>query len=1231
METENHNHDENESVPSEEIEITGGDNLGEEFTVEESQNELERIEKLEQEKKKFLEEIQNKKDEEADDKDESNPGARLKYMLKQAELFAHFVLSRNEKTKAKKPAAKKKRGHHDEKDEDESLMQAEKDEFETGGDSVTRLQVQPSCLRGGQLKNHQMIGLNWLINLYENGINGILADEMGLGKTIQTIALVAFLREFKKVNGPHLIIGPKSTLGNWFREFQKWLPQVKVLKLVATKEEREDILANHLKPGKFEVCLASYEGINKCKTQLKKFNWKYIIIDEAHKIKNEESVLSKNLRDLNTHYKLLLTGTPLQNNMHELWSLLNFILPDLFASSELFDSWFEITSSTKATAENAASMEETNIEFVNQLHKILKPFLLRRTKDEAAGDLPPKKEVHLFVGLSEMQVNLYKTVLSKKTVTDDKKFYLNVLMQLRKVCNHPYLFDGVEDESLPELGAHIINASGKMIILDKLLQKLTKGKHQVLIFSQMTRVLDILEDYCRFRQYKYCRIDGDTDMDSRDRQIVDFTSPDSDKFVFLLSTRAGGLGINLATADTVILYDSDWNPQVDLQAMDRAHRIGQKNPVMVYRMITENTVEEKIVDRQQVKLRWDNLVIQQGRFQQKNKMFTRDELKTMIQHGASEIFRSSGNLTDEDIDILLERGERKTTEKNSKFESMFNKQGSNMLDLAINDLNYYTFEDVDYQKMKKDEMAINEAYYAQIESDLRTRREKNLVNIGKGEKDEKKKIVVKLPEWQFFSNRDRLIELLTRQAEWDSNKKTKSGTTATVSNEDPNEKKPEQMQEETGGDDKEKEKEKELNENRGLTKDEVKEKEKYLSTGFIDWTKDEYLNFVRACEKFGRRDFGKISEHVGTKTPRECEEYSKAFWAKITELPDYQKHVRNIEKGEASIQSKNQARDLINNKCTSYRNAKEEMEFNPTHYNKSRSKFYSSDHDKFLVYISHLEGYGNWEKIRRKIKEEPLFRFDHFFKSRTEPDLNKRMQSLLKVLEKEKETAATNSQKTEDTSTRAAKNKAQHQPKPIIEESDDEPVIKKKSATGKDKDKKKEKEEKKTADKDIEREDDDEKREKKKDKEKKKTDSASKRSVADKIPEDANLSGSRDDRYKERQAKKEQAYLEKIGVIPEDDNKKGKKGGKDAKDGKKMKQTSILTFSRAGDKDSKDDGSDEGKKGDIEEEGGSETRSPAKSPSSPGKINKKRKHENISKGENEVEESHTLKQTKLTQ
>lgn len=230
---------------------------------------------------------------------------------------------------------------------------------------------------------------------------------------------------------------------------------------------------------------------------------------------------------------------------------------------------------------------------IHQLHKILKPFMLRRTKLEVETSLPPKKEIHIYVGLTDCQVKLYKNLLQNRSASDDeKKFYLNLLMQLRKACNHPYLFPGIEDESAPSYGEHIIDNSGKMIVIDRLLKKLrSEGGHKVLLFSQMTMVLDILEDYCNYREYPYCRIDGSTDMDSRDSQIEDFMTEGTDKFIFLLSTRAGGLGINLTAADTVIIYDSDWNPQMDLQAMDRAHRIGQKNLVNVYRMITENTVE----------------------------------------------------------------------------------------------------------------------------------------------------------------------------------------------------------------------------------------------------------------------------------------------------------------------------------------------------------------------------------------------------------------------------------------------------------------------------------------------------------------------------------------------------------------------------------------------------------------------------------------------------------------
>ena len=308
-----------------------------------------------------------------------------------------------------------------------------------------------------------------------------------------------------------------------------------------------------LVPMKFEICITSFEICMIEKNALKKISWQYVVIDEAHRIKNENSLLSQIVRILDTRHRLLITGTPLQNNLHELWALLNFLLPDIFSSIDDFNSWFETQGD-----------DQDNL--VKQLRKILQPFLLRRLKIDVEHSLLPKKEINLYIGMSQMQRKWYQKLLEKDIDAingaggkkESKTRLLNIVMQLRKCANHPYLFDGAEPGPPFTTDEHLVENSGKMILLDKLLKKMKANGSRVLIFSQMSRMLDILEDYCHFREFEYCRIDGQTAHEDRIQAIDEYNSPNSKKFVFLLTTRAGGLGINLATADIVILYDSDW-------------------------------------------------------------------------------------------------------------------------------------------------------------------------------------------------------------------------------------------------------------------------------------------------------------------------------------------------------------------------------------------------------------------------------------------------------------------------------------------------------------------------------------------------------------------------------------------------------------------------------------------------------------------------------------------------
>jgi len=333
------------------------------------------------------------------------------------------------------------------------------------------------------------------------------------------------------VSGPHLVMVPKSTLSNWINEFAHWCPSLRTVRFHGSKEERAEIAQRVLKPASkaenrdWDVCVTTYEVANLEKSILAKIAWRYLIIDEAHRLKNEASQFSTTVRMLNTHHRLLLTGTPLQNNLHELWALLNFLLPDVFASSEQFDEWFNLDVDDTAAKER----------MIGQLHKILRPFMLRRLKADVEKSLPPKSETILFTGMSVMQKNLYRQILLRDIDTvnggggsggGSRTAILNIVMQLRKCCNHPYLFPGVEDRSLSAMGDHLIENCGKMVLLDKLLHKMKERDHRVLIFSQMTRMLDILEDYLVMRGYRYCRIDGNTTYEVRssaeDKILISF-------------------------------------------------------------------------------------------------------------------------------------------------------------------------------------------------------------------------------------------------------------------------------------------------------------------------------------------------------------------------------------------------------------------------------------------------------------------------------------------------------------------------------------------------------------------------------------------------------------------------------------------------------------------------------------------------------------------------------------
>eukprot|EP00250_Pteridium_aquilinum_P026525 c33139_g1_i1 orf=270-2639(+) len=532
-------------------------------------------------------------------------------------------------------------------------------------------------LTGGRLKSYQLKGIKWMISLWQNGLNGILADQMGLGKTVQTIGLLAHLKG-KGMHGPFLVCAPLSTVANWVNEVKRFVPTMEVLLYHGSKDERMTLRRKHMPSTitpSFPVIVTSYEVAMNDRKFLSKYRWKYIVVDEGHRLKNFDCKLLRELKQIPADNTLLLTGTPLQNNLPELWSLLNFILPQIFTSLKEFQSWFDFAGKNNNGSQEADENDKRRLQVISKLHLILRPFLLRRLKEDVEKSLPLKKEIILYAPMSDKQKEFHEFLINKTLIkhmeenlqcpgSTLKARLNNVFMQLRKNCNHPDLLTSQFESDINWPPADkLVEQCGKLKLLDRLLVHLRERGHKVLIFSQMTKVMDILEYYLQERGFSPFRIDGGVAQAERQRQIQEFNQVDGKNFIFLLSTRAGGLGINLTSADTAIIYDSDWNPHMDMQAMDRCHRIGQTRPVHVYRLATSHSVECRMLKVAADKLKLEHLVIEKGQFRQE-----RDHPKITLQESdlvallkqernEEEEMVQSAEISEENLMNLLDRSD----------------------------------------------------------------------------------------------------------------------------------------------------------------------------------------------------------------------------------------------------------------------------------------------------------------------------------------------------------------------------------------------------------------------------------------------------------------------------------------------------------------------------------------------------------------------------------------------
>ena len=493
---------------------------------------------------------------------------------------------------------------------------------------------QPKSLKGGELMPHQQDGLNWLLYKWYSSQNGILADEMGLGKTIQIISFMATLQERFNL-APFLIVVPNATCANWRREIKQWAPELRVATFFGTAVARELAQRYELFPKgdkvlRCHVVVTSYDAAQdaNCQRVFNRINWIALVVDEGQRLKNDKNLLYSALCNIKVSFTVLLTGTPIQNNPRELFNLLAFLDKKIDAQ-KLEDENKELTQ-----------------EKVEKMHEMLKPFVLRRTKRQTLKDLPPMAQIIVPITMSPLQKKLYKSIIGRNAEllkaifggnrTGNVKGLRNILMQLRQCLCHPYVYNQDIEGRTEEASSHrqLVEASAKLQILDMMIPKLRERGHRVLIFSQFLHMLTIMEDFLSGLALEHRRLDGSMGSLEKQKVIDDFNAPDSNIFALLLSTRAGGVGINLATADTVIIMDPDFNPHQDIQAISRAHRLGQQRKVLVFQLMTRMSAEEKILQIGKKKMALDHVLIER---------LDRDEedgqdLESVLRYGAKALF-----------------------------------------------------------------------------------------------------------------------------------------------------------------------------------------------------------------------------------------------------------------------------------------------------------------------------------------------------------------------------------------------------------------------------------------------------------------------------------------------------------------------------------------------------------------------------------------------------------------